>query len=310
MVDITNPENPVFSEPYRTENSGLIDNAVKTLTVDPGNVNWFGTLKGLSSFTENVWAKYSTGNYWIENDKVVSLDSGPDSMVYIGTEGGGVSRLKLDGVDGISSASPLDKTWTGADEPDKGKLTSNNIYSILIEENGHQWFGTDLGVALHTSYNTKRDWTNYTVQEGLIDNFVQAICKEEQDIFWFGTPEGVSRFDRNFWKNYTTEDGLINNNVRDIAVDKNGIIWFATEGGISSYSNPNTSSTYHSKGKNQLLPIRNYPNPFSSQTVFEFDLKIKSDISADIFNINGQHIIKLVNEKDASGKKSIDLEPE
>lgn len=233
LLDITNSEYPTFSIPYNTDNSGLVDDSVNVLTVDLGHAKWFGTFNGLSNIYNDIWSTYSTQNYWIDHDRVVSLDSGPDSMVYIGTEGDGVSRLKIDPVDGITSASALNTTYTGFDEPGEGNLRSNNVYSILIEENGNQWFGTDVGVALHTSYNTRRDWDNFTTEDGLINNFVQAICKENESIIWFGTPAGVSRFDGNSWTNFTSEDGLVNNNVRDIAIDNQGSIWFASEGGIS-----------------------------------------------------------------------------
>lgn len=245
-----------------------------------GYQGWFGTLFGLTGFQNNKWANYTTQNYWIEYDKVVSLTSGTDSMVYIGTEGGGVSRLKMLGVDAISSASPLDRTWTGADEPDKGKLNSNNIYSILVEPNGHQWFGTDKGVAVHTSYNTKRDWKNYTINDGLIDDFVQAICKENNNITWFGTPKGVSRFDGITWTNYTSANGLVHNNVRDIALDYDGSLWFATEGGIVVLTN--TTAITGIKKSNQSA-IRSFPNPFQVETTIVFTIYTKSYVKINIY---------------------------
>lgn len=87
LLDITHPEAPIIGAPYRVDNSGLIDNVVKTLTVDPGHVRWFGTFSGVSNLQNDIWGTYSTQNYWIEHNKVVSLASGPDSMIYIGTEG-------------------------------------------------------------------------------------------------------------------------------------------------------------------------------------------------------------------------------
>jgi hypothetical protein len=302
LLDITNPESPSFSNFYNIANSGLIANGVKKITVDPGHVRWFGTFQGLSSFNKSIWASYSTQNYWIEHDKVVSLTSGPDSMVYIGTEGEGVSRLKMQKVDAITSASPLDKTWTGADQTDNGKLTSNNVYSIMVEQNGHQWFGTDKGVAVHTSYNTKRDWKNYTVNEGLVDNFVQAICRENKNSIWFGTPKGVSRFDGTTWKNYTAANGLAHNNVRDIALDNDGSLWFATEGGITVLTG--TSSSANRK-KLPLSEIRCFPNPFYLQTTIVYTLSTKANVKIDVYGINGLHIITLADELQSAGEHRI-----
>lgn len=298
LLDISHPENPMYIDSFNTKNSGLAEDAIKTITIDPCHTRWFGTFQGLSGFYQNVWRNYNTQNYWIENNKVVSLASGPDSMVYIGTEGGGVSRLKT-GIDAVSSASVLDKIWTGADEPEKGKLTSNNVYSILIEPNGYQWFGTDKGVALHTSYNTKRDWKNYTLKDGLINDFIQTICKDEESIFWFGTPQGVSRFNGIAWKSYTTIDGLANNNVRDIAMDKDGSLWFATENGISVRTNTTAISNIYQP---DIIKISAFPNPFRLQTSIVFTLKTNSRVRINILDINGRQIIALANEMKSAGE--------
>jgi len=305
ILDITDPELPDFGDPFTNENSPLIENDVKAVTFDPGKVGWFGTFSGLASLYDDIWGIYTTQNFWIDHNKIVSLESGPDSMVYIGTEGGGVSRLKMESVDAVSSASTLTTSWTGFDEPDKGKLMSNNIFSILVEQNGYQWFGTDSGVALHTSYNTLRDWKNFTSIDGLIDNHVQSICKENENIVWFGTPQGVSRYDGFLWTNYTSDDGLAGNNVRDIALDTDGSLWFATENGISVLTDPSTTSRHLTSEKINFLIIGNFPNPFNSQTTILFNLNTTSFVDMDIYNSKGQHIVSLVSEFKTAGRHHI-----
>lgn len=53
---------------------------------------------------------------------------------------------------------------------------------------------------------------------------------------WFGTTNGVSRYDGKTFKNFTTIDGLAGNTVMDIFEDRDGDLWFATqEGGVSRY---------------------------------------------------------------------------
>lgn len=305
LLDITNPELPVFTDLYRIDNSGLIDNGVTSVTADPGHVNWFGTFSGVSNYINDTWSSYTKENFWIDHNRVVSFTAGPDSMVYIGTEGGGVSRLKVDPIDGITSASTLNTTWTGFYEPDSGKLTSNNVYAIIIEQNGYQWFGTDSGVALHTSDNTLRDWKNYTSANGLVDDFVQAICKDSDNILWFGTPRGVSKFDGVLWANYTSDDGLADNNVRDIAVDPDGSLWFATANGISVRTSATLIAYDRPAVLNDPILISNFPNPFNPSTSIVFALKNPSFVEIDIYNINGQHIINLVGETRTAGEHHI-----
>ena len=47
---------------------------------------------------------------------------------------------------------------------------------------------------------------------------------------WFGTEEGVTRYDGLTWTTYTHEDGLSSNNVRAIAVGPDGTVWCGTHG--------------------------------------------------------------------------------
>jgi len=46
------------------------------------------------------------------------------------------------------------------------------------------------------------NFTNYTVANGLADNSVQSILQDSRGFMWFGTREGLSRFDGNNFKNY------------------------------------------------------------------------------------------------------------
>jgi ligand-binding sensor domain-containing protein len=46
------------------------------------------------------------------------------------------------------------------------------------------------------------------VQDGLADKWVYSMVLDQDDVFWFGTEAGVSRFDRKSWTTYTHADGI------------------------------------------------------------------------------------------------------
>ncbi len=280
-----------FATPYRSDNTGLVSNTVRAVTVDPGHVRWFGTNAGVSSFDGDNWGSYTQENFWIYNNNVKALASGPDSMVYIGTEGAGVSRLKMDPVDGITAASPIDWTWSGVDEPEEGKLISDSVYAIYIEPTGRQWFGTDHGLCLHTSYNTRRDWTVFSVADGMQSDFVQAIGRKNNGELWVGTKAGASVYDGTTWTNYTRENGLSGTFVHDIAVDQNGEIWLATDYGITRryFSAGVETKPVHPQFKS--LYVMNYPNPFNQRTRIYFSVPVAGNVRLYIYNLLGQRVL-------------------
>ena len=51
--------------------------------------------------------------------------------------------------------------------------------------------------------------------------------------------------------------------------------------------------------------LNNYPNPFSQSTVISYQLSESSKITLKIYNISGQEIRTLVNEKQIAGKHSV-----
>jgi ligand-binding sensor domain-containing protein len=288
-----------FATPYRTDNSGLASNTVFAAIVDESEIRWFGTDTGVSAFEGSEWHTYTTKNH-LSNNNVTSL--GADSVEgwkYIGTKGGGVSRIRIDEVDGVTSASPYDYDWSG--------LLSDSIYAVYVLPDGNQWYGTDQGAAIHRGTETKAGWDVFTKEDnGIVDNFVQAIAQDRSGQIWLGTRNGVSKYDGASWSNLTTADGLVGNNVYDIAIDSDGSIWFATETGISHYSG--NIATVQSGGELALRDfglIQNYPNPFNLSTTISYKLPFPAHVKADIFNVNGQQVQTLIDFYQSAGTYAI-----
>jgi ligand-binding sensor domain-containing protein len=67
---------------------------------------------------------------------------------------------------------------------------------------------------------------------------VHDIDVDQQGILWVGTSEGLYRFNGKAWKGFTTSDGLGGNNIGEMAIGPDGAIWVATGGGLSRYIPP------------------------------------------------------------------------
>ena len=72
-----------------------------------------------------------------------------------------------------------------------------------------------------------------TQADGLASNTVLAIFEDSHGTMWFGTTDGVTRYDGKHFQTFTTESGLAQNTIGLIFEDRQGALWFA-DGMLSS----------------------------------------------------------------------------
>ena len=218
---------------FNPGNSDIFGKEVVGIAAGKNSIRWIGTEKGISALSGNKWLTRDYDMHYPEELfkgwPITRLATNPEGdSLYAATAGAGIARVYRDEVDAISGASVYAQ-WGPI------ILPSDNILSIYITPEGVQWFGTDAGIARHSGYNTLENWTVYTMQDGLVDNYVQAIYGDGKDNLWIGTKGGISVFNGSSWISYTTEDGLSSNQVLAIAIDQDGVVWIGTEVGITSY---------------------------------------------------------------------------
>ena len=69
----------------------------------------------------------------------------------------------------------------------------------------------------------------FDVRSGISDNYVQSILRDRYGFMWFGTINGLSRYDGYQCKNYTTiQLGTYNNCINSVKEDASGNIWIET----------------------------------------------------------------------------------
>ena len=76
---------------------------------------------------------------------------------------------------------------------------------------------------------------------------------------------------------------------------------------IIIFSIDNTTAV---KSQGELQPasfdlLQNHPNPFNSSTVIRFDLPNPADVVLKIYNVRGQEVKTLLNERQSAGRKSV-----
>ena len=82
-------------------------------------------------------------------------------------------------------------------------------------------------------------FTNFTSTDGLVDNNVTCGTYQGNGILWFGTQNGISKFDGVNWTNFTnaTDTNLISNTITAIKTTTNGDLWVGTDFGVCKYAN-------------------------------------------------------------------------
>jgi ligand-binding sensor domain-containing protein len=281
-----------FATPYTTANRPLVSNRVQAVAVDSSHVKWFGTNHGVSLFNGTEWDSVP----WLDLSSMHILNFAHDKntgMTYVGTKGGGVSRIRLDAWDAVTSASPYESAWA--------HLPTDTVRASFVEENGWQWFGTEAGLCFHRESETKAGWTFFTTDSGMADHSVESITRDRNGLLWVGTQKGVSSFDGVFWKNLSTADGLAGEVVNDIAVDRDGSLWFATENGVSHYTGNTGSKDRRKEGPARFALLPNYPNPFNPSTTIPFFLGEYARVTAEVFDCQGRKIATLADQGLAPG---------
>jgi hypothetical protein len=76
--------------------------------------------------------------------------------------------------------------------------------------------------------------TSYSTGEGLVGAYVSAVLRDSRGFVWFGTRDGVSRFDGVRFVNDGVEDGLSDPTVNDVLESRAGDHWMATNGSGAS----------------------------------------------------------------------------
>ena len=85
--------------------------------------------------------------------------------------------------------------------------------------------------------NIKNDVSYLGIEHGLSNNYVTKIFRDHHGFMWFGTYDGLNRYDGYQFKVYKNQPEnaatLPDNRINDIAEDPSGHIWVATKGGAA-----------------------------------------------------------------------------
>jgi hypothetical protein len=132
------------------------------------------------------------------------------------------------------------------------KIGSHQFWDVLEDRRGNVWFtSTDSGVYYYNGTSIQ----HFTTKEGLANNRVMSVYEDKAGIIWFGTGDGISRYDGKSFRNFKNPNpssvykgGNWNNDITTIMEDKTGKLWVGTRGDAFVYDGKTFTQLIH-KGK-------------------------------------------------------------
>ncbi|MBD1208451.1 MAG: SpoIIE family protein phosphatase [Ignavibacteria bacterium] len=207
--------------------------AVTAILHDSQGGTWLGTESGLIWIPRNGaeirFQNSPDDNNSLGDNLVTALAEEKSSGdIWIGTQGGGISRLN-----------PRTKTFTNywSDAGISGSISDNFVFSMLVSQDGTLWVGTSNGL---NRYNPQTNtFTAYlrTPQNGLPDAPILTLYEDAGGNLWLGTlGGGLYRFNPRSVSSlrFSKKDRLPSETIYGILGDKSGKLWLSTSRGLAS----------------------------------------------------------------------------
>ncbi|MGH8442539.1 MAG: two-component regulator propeller domain-containing protein [Nevskiaceae bacterium] len=256
-----NPELAITQYSHRSwrpgqEGVGLPQSSVYAIQQTRDGYLWLATQEGLARFDGVRFTVFDTKTTdQIRHNDVWTLLEDFDGALWIGTRGGGLTRMK-DGLfvnfgreQGLSSdaiqalwQTPDGSLWVGTRGgglnrfkdgvvtvlTTKDGLASDNVYAVRGDRDGNLWIGTDGG-----GINLLRDGAirSITARQGLSNDTVYAFLEDRDGSMWIGTGAGLNHYRDGRITIYRARDGLASDIVKTLLRDRDGNLWIGTEGG-------------------------------------------------------------------------------
>jgi serine phosphatase RsbU (regulator of sigma subunit)/ligand-binding sensor domain-containing protein len=162
---------------------------------------------GLFRLSGGQWTRFTTAD-GLPSNRILSIDDGPDSTVWVGT------------TRGIAS---FDSSGWRVYTNDDG-LTATYATAVCAASDSSIWVGgtnPDQGVSRYW----RGQWTTFDVDTGLVSHDIWSITEAPDQSIWVGTALGVGRYDGTFWSTFNARNGLAAGNVVSACASENGSIW-------------------------------------------------------------------------------------
>lgn len=108
------------------------------------------------------------------------------------------------------------------------------VRTMYIDQKGNYWFGTNGDGIIRYDGQTLEKMTIEGIQPYIR---VLAIVEDEAGNIWFGTSEGLLKYDGKQFTSFSIKEGLPGDDeeIWGLTIDKNGLIWVGSTAGVSHF---------------------------------------------------------------------------
>lgn len=153
-------------------------------------------------------------------------------------------------------------------------------------------------------YSQFRRFHHITSNQGLSQSEVYCFLKDRSGFMWFGTVDGLNRFDGYSIEVFNTEknnsNSLTNNTVRSLVEDEKGRIWIGTDDGLNMYDP-------HEEIIKQIIPVSSSSQKLNINTLLIYDTYLFLGTGNGLYQIN---LESQINNEDNVDIKRIELASE
>ncbi|MDR9418692.1 two-component regulator propeller domain-containing protein [Gracilimonas sp.] len=189
-----------------------------TVIHQQGDIIWLGTDSGLLSFDgKEVQEKYSFPDELAIYKEVWDIEELPNGNLLILNNYN--KLLEFDGQNFSDYGSSI-------------SLPFMFIKDIHLKDNA-LWMATESGVTKYDYRN--EDYTYFSTEDGLKDNFVWSLYEDDQGDMWAATDKGISRFDGDSLFTVGLGSGIKGTSTTFITQSPNGKYYIGTNEGFSQF---------------------------------------------------------------------------
>jgi photosystem II stability/assembly factor-like uncharacterized protein len=245
----------------------------------------------------------------------LSLSTNPANILYYGTNNGKIYKME-----NAHAGDPVPLEITGTDFPlnayvaciDVNVLDANKLFTVFSNYGIKSIYYSDDGGDnwAHVSGNLEEYPDGSGAGPSL--RWVKSLNYDGGTVYFAGTSVGLYSTtildgDETIWKQEDSDNiGTIMVDMID-ARESDGFVAVATQGNGIYSTNYDPSLSTHDLQLNQVVNLRNFPNPFQHQTTIEYELTQSGYVDINLLDMNGRLVKNLFSGQKQNGTHTIQM---